>query len=166
MQINSDFSDLLHALNGGGVRYLVVGGYAVMRYSEPRYTKDLDLWADPEAGNAHHLFAALAKFGAPLTDLTPAAFQDESMIYQIGVAPIRVDIIMAIGGVQFADAWERREQVDLGGLAVPIISREDLIAAKRASGRPQDRMDLQRMLRAQSKEAWRPPKGKRSSRRP
>jgi len=158
MQINSDFSDLLHVLNDAGVRYLVVGGYAVMRYSEPRYTKDLDLWADPEAENAARLFAALARFGAPLSGLTPESFQDETMMYQIGVPPVRVDVLMAIGGVCFADAWRRRQQVDLGDVMAPIISRDDLILAKRTSARPQDRRDVQRMLRAASKAAWRPPK--------
>jgi len=158
MPINSDFSDLLRAFNDGGVRYLVVGGYAVMRYTEPRYTKDLDLWADPDAKNAARIFSALARFGAPLAGLTPRSFEDESMMYQIGVAPVRVDIIMAIGGVRFPDAWKRRERVDFGGVTVPMISRDDLILAKQASGRPQDRKDLRRIQRAMSKEAWRPSK--------
>ncbi len=93
MKINSNFSDLLRAFGDGGVRYLVVGGYAVMRYTEPRYTKDLDLWVDPEPGNAARVFAALKAFGAPLGDLTPASFTDETMIFQIGVAPVRVEHI-------------------------------------------------------------------------
>ena len=129
-----------------------------MRYSEPRYTKDLDLWADPEADNAARLFGTLVKFGTPLGGLTAESFQDETMMYQIGVPPVRVDILMAIAGVRFADAWNGREQVDLGDVTAPIISRDDLILAKQASGRPQDRRDLKRILRAASKDAWRPTK--------
>ena len=157
MKINSNFSDLLRAFGDGGVRYLVVGGYAVMRYTEPRYTKDLDLWVDPEPGNAARVFAALKAFGAPLGDLTPASFTDETMIFQIGVAPVRVDILMGISGLSFAVAWKGRQEGDLGDVSAPILSFEDLVKAKRASGRSGDRADLKRLLRARSPKAWRPP---------
>ena len=129
-----------------------------MRYTEPRYTKDLDLWVDPEPTNAGRVFAALIAFGAPLTGVTAASFTEESMVYQIGVAPVRVDILMSISGLTFSSAWGRREELDWGGVAAPVISREDLITAKRASGRPRDRADLRSLLRAGSKDAWRPGK--------
>jgi hypothetical protein len=161
MKVNSNFSDLLRAFGDGGVRYLVVGGYAVMRYTEPRYTKDLDLWVDPDPANAALVFDALAKFGAPLPDLTPASFTDETMIYQIGVPPVRVDILMGISGVTFPEAWRNRQEGELGGVPVSILSRDDVIASKRASGRPSDRADLRRLLRAQSPKAWRPTRSKK-----
>jgi len=160
MKINSNFSDLLRAFGDGGVRYLVVGGYAVMRYTEPRYTKDLELWVDPDPENASRVFAALKSFGAPLTELSPISFTDETMIFQIGVPPVRVDILMGVSGLAFGEAWGNRIESELGGEIVPILSLDDLIAAKRAAGRPADRADLKRLLRAKSPDAWRPPRRK------
>ncbi len=103
--MNSDFKELLSILNAAKVRYLVVGGYAVMKYTEPRYTKDLDLWVEASAKNARAVFKALKDFGAPLANLTAADFSREGFFYQMGRPPARVDILMSIEGVKFADAW-------------------------------------------------------------
>jgi hypothetical protein len=92
MKINSDFRDLLRDLNVAGVRYLIVGGYAVMVHTEPRYTKDLDLWIEPVESNAQKLFLALAEFGAPTKDIRPSDFTEPEVFFQIGVEPIRVDL--------------------------------------------------------------------------
>lgn len=145
--MNSDFRELLKTFNDCAVRYLVVGGYAVMRYTEPRYTKDLDLWVDPIPENAERVYRALAQFGAPLVNITPADFSDSEMLYQLGVDPVRVDILMDIPGLAFEGAWSRRIQTDFLGEPSPMISLEDLITTKRASGRRQDRMDLHRLLK-------------------
>jgi predicted nucleotidyltransferase len=142
MFVNSDFSDLLRHLNARNVEYLVIGGYALIQYTEPRYTKDLDLWIRATPANAEAVFRALAEFGAPLAGLSPADFLEEGYYYQMGVPPVRVDIFMGIPGVVFAEAWPRRMTVDFEGLPVPFISREDLIAAKRAAGRRQDLLDV------------------------
>jgi len=142
MFVNSDFSDLLRLFNANQVRYLVIGGYALMQYAEPRYTKDLDLWISADAINAQAIYRALREFGAPLTDLTAADFAQEGYFYQMGVPPVRVDILMGIPGAVFAEAWPRRMEVDFDGLVVPFIARQDLIAAKRAAGRPQDLLDV------------------------
>lgn len=153
MFINSDFSDLLRLFNANQVKYLVIGGYALIQYAEPRYTKDLDLWIDTDASNAQAVYRALREFGAPLAALTEADFTQEGYFYQMGVPPVRVDILMGIPGVVFAEAWPRRLEVDFDGLVVPFISRQDLIAAKRASGRPQDLLDVAQLERPEGKTA-------------
>ena len=143
MFVNSDFSDLLRLFNANQVKYLVIGGYALIQYAEPRYTQDLDLWINADASNAQAVYRALREFGAPLADLTAADFAQEGYFYQMGVPPVRVDILMGIPGAVFAEAWPRRMEVDFDGLLVPFIARQDLIAAKRAAGRPQDLLDVE-----------------------
>ncbi|MFQ5616459.1 MAG: DUF6036 family nucleotidyltransferase [Anaerolineales bacterium] len=141
MFVNSDFTDLLKLFSDNNVRYLIIGGYAVIQYAEPRYTKDLDLWISTDTTNAASVYAALRTFGAPLAGLTEDDFSEEGYFYQIGVPPMRVDILMGIPGLKFDKAWNRRGEIDFDGLLVSFISKEDLIAAKRASGRPQDLID-------------------------
>jgi hypothetical protein len=141
MFINSDFSDLLRILADNNVRYMVIGGYAFMQYAEPRYTKDLDLWISTDATNAEAVYRALQEFGAPLEGMTENDFAEEGFFYQMGVPPVRVDILMGIPGVEFEDAWQRRVQFDFDDLTVIFISKQDLIQAKRASGRPLDLQD-------------------------
>lgn len=139
--INSDFKELLSTFNDHQVRYLVVGGYAVIKYAEPRYTKDIDLWVSADNDNAIAVYKALRTFGAPLAGLTEEDFAHEGYFYQMGVAPVRVDILMSIPGLKFDDAWERRVMVDFDGVMVPFISKQDLITSKIATGRPQDLID-------------------------
>ena len=98
MKINSDFKDLLRGLNAAGVRYLIVGGYAVMAYTEPRYTKDLDVWIEPVEPNAQRLFVALAQFGAPTQDIRPSDFTVPEVFFQIGIEPVRIDIMTSVRG--------------------------------------------------------------------
>ncbi len=145
MFVNSDFSDLLSLFNANRVRYLVIGGYAVIQYGEPRFTKDLDLWISTDAGNASAVYQALKQFGAPLAGLTEADFSQEGYFYQMGVPPVRVDILMGIPGGDFEQAWQARNEVDFGGLVVSFISKKDLIETKRASGRPQDLLDANQL---------------------
>lgn len=154
MFVNSDFTDLLKLFNVNRVRYLVVGGYALIQYAEPRFTKDLDLLISTDAANAKAVYKALHLFGAPLADLTESDFAQEGYYYQMGVPPVRVDILMGIPGVVFEEAWPRRVDIDFDGLLVPFISRQDLIAAKRASGRPQDLLDAESLSEPETK----PPK--------
>jgi hypothetical protein len=147
MFVNSDFSDLLRLFNNNGVKYLVIGGYAVIQHTEPRFTKDLDLWISTDTANAKAVYKSLKEFGAPLTGLTEADFSEEGYFYQMGVPPVRIDILMGIPGLQFSEAWERRIEVDFEDLPVTFISREDLITSKRASGRPQDLIDANLLSR-------------------
>ena len=145
MFANSDFNDLLRIFNANGVKFLVIGGYALIQYTEPRFTKDLDLWISTESHNASAVYDALREFGAPLSGLTEDDFSEEGYFYQVGVPPVRVDILMGIPGLDFEAAWKRREETDVDCLSVPFISREDLITAKLASGRPQDLIDAQNL---------------------
>ena len=142
MFVNSDFSDLLRIFNDHNVKYLVIGGYAVVQYAEPRFTKDLDMLISTDAENANAVYDSLKEFGAPLTDLTPKDFSEEGFFFQMGVPPVRVDILMGIPGINFNACWGRRMEVDFDGLRVIFISKQDLIESKRAAGRPQDLIDV------------------------
>ena len=151
MKINSDYKDLLKGLNAGGVRYLVVGGYAVMVYTEPRYTKDIDVWIDRSKPNAEAAFRALASFGAPLKGLKPSDFTGPEVFYQLGVDPVRVDVLTSLPGLDFNTAWERRTTIDFDGEPVPVIAREDLLLAKAAAGRVRDRRHARALEKRRAK---------------
>ena len=131
MFVNSDFSDLLSLFNARNVRYLVIGGYAVVQHGEPRFTNDLDLWIGAETRNAVAVFGALRDFGAPLVGLTASDFEEDGYFYQMGTPPSRVDVLMGIPGVEFREAWERRVEVDFDGLQVAFISHRDLMGSQR-----------------------------------
>ena len=148
MLTSPDFKELLSLFRKHNVRYLVVGAYAVMRYTEPRFTKDLDLWIAIDKENAEAVYSALKEFGAPLLNLAPKDFTQEGYFYQMGSAPMRLDIMMSIPGVEFEFAWKRRVEVDLEGIPIPFISREDLMQSKKASGRPQDLIDIENLRKA------------------
>ena len=145
MLTHPDFKELLNVFNAHSVRYLVVGGYAVMMYSEPRFTKDLDLWISVDPENARAVYAALRDFGAPLSGLTEESFSQEGFFYQMGVPPLRVDVMMSLPGMTFEEAWPRRVMLELAETAIPFISKKDLIRIKRASGRPQDLIDAEQL---------------------
>ena len=140
--MSSDFEELLKLFNDNGVKYLVVGGHAVMLYAEPRYTKHLEVWIEASEENAGKVFRCLAAFGAPLAGLSPEDFSRDGFFYQIGMPPARIDILMSIDGVRFEDAWPNRNQSELGARRVWFISRADLVRNKRACGRHIDLHDL------------------------
>jgi hypothetical protein len=140
--VNPDFGDLFAALNGAGARYLLVGGYAVAFHAQPRFTKDLDVWTDLDPVNAARVLGALRQFGAPLHELTTADLERPGTVFQIGVPPNRIDVVTAIDGVTFREAWPDRAETTYGDQTVPVIGRRHLIQNKRASGRPQDLLDL------------------------
>lgn len=148
MLTSPDFRELLSLLEKHKVRYLVVGGYAVMKYTEPRFTKDLDLWISTDEENSKAVYAALKEFGAPLKALAPPDFTQEGYFYQMGNPPFRLDVMMSIPGVTFETAWANREKVQLEGLVIPFISKADLIKAKEAGGRPQDLIDVKELRKA------------------
>jgi hypothetical protein len=139
--MNSDFKDLLRILLENKAQFLVVGGYAVIRYTEPRYTKDLDILIGSQQENASKVYRALQEFGAPLATLLVEDLTVEGNFFQIGLPPSRVDIIVQIPGVNFPQAYARADFCMIGSLSVPFISCEDLIQAKLAAGRPQDLVD-------------------------
>jgi hypothetical protein len=143
MEINSDFSDLLSLLGRYRVRYLIVGGWAVVYHAEPRYTKDLDVYVDATRSNCERLKRALDEFAGPLPELSIDDLADPSRIIMMGRPPMRIDIIKAIDGVRFSTAWKNRTRASIGAVSVNLISKRDLIRNKRASGRPQDLLDLE-----------------------
>jgi hypothetical protein len=146
MKINSDFRDLLQNFNAAGVRYLIVGGYAVMVHTEPRYTKDLDIWIEPEQANARSVLSTLAAFGAPTDSVKESDLTEPEVFFQIGIDPIRMDILTSVKGLAFRSAWDRKVVVDFGGVSAPVLCREDIIAAaKITSGRLQDRRDARQL---------------------
>lgn len=151
MFINSDLTDLLKNMDANGARYLVIGGYAVVQYAEPRFTKDLDLWVSTDPANAKAVFNALREFGAPLAGMSYKDFAEEGYFYQMGAPPSRVDVLMGIPGVNFEEAWQNRVQMDFDELTVNFISEDDLIKAKIASGRPQDLLDADALEKAKTK---------------
>jgi hypothetical protein len=140
--MHRDFKELLSAFNEGHVKYLVVGGYAVSMHAEPRATKDLDILVGADAENSKAVYAALAKFGAPVEGLTAKDFTDLDSLFRMGTPPVMVDIMPRISGIEFEDAWQRRVNIPIDeNLTAPFISRQDLLAAKMAAGRVQDLID-------------------------
>ena len=140
--LNPDFRDVLSAFVDERVEFLVVGAYALAAHGHPRATGDMDLWIRPSRQNAQRVWRALDAFGAPLSQVSPEDFQTADLIFQVGVAPNRVDVLTAIEGVDFDDAWPERLIVEIDGLAVPVIGRDHFLQNKRASGRPQDLADI------------------------
>ena len=146
-----DFEQLLTILNAENAEYLVIGAYAVMIHAQPRATKDLDILIGSDLNNAEAVWRALAKFGAPLHDVTPAALIEPGTFFRMGTPPIMIDILPEISGVQFSQARPRATVAIINnetGLQAPFISADDLIAAKLAAGRPQDIADVDAMRKA------------------
>lgn len=143
MRTPSDYKELLSALNKNKVRYLVIGAYAVTYYAEPRYTKDIDIWVDPDIKNSQRVYTALKEFGAPLQGITVKDFSHPKMVYQIGVAPVRADIMMSVSGVKFKTAWHHKKSVPFNGIKINIIGIKELIRIKEKTGRPLDVADAE-----------------------
>lgn len=146
-----DYKDLLSAFQSHGVKYLIVGGFAVIYHAQPRFTKDMDLFikADPENGRA--TYAALAEFGAALQGISAEDFTDRNSFFRFGREPKAFDILPAIPGVDFDAAWERRVETVIDtstGLKANFISADDLIASKLASGRIRDLADVEDIRKA------------------
>ncbi|MGH7766707.1 MAG: hypothetical protein ACREQP_04575, partial [Candidatus Binatia bacterium] len=140
--LNQDYKDILSAFNDEKVNYMVVGAYAVAAHGVVRATGDIDLWISSSLDNARRAWRALANFGAPLSGFKVADLAVHGTVFQIGVAPSRIDILTSIDGVEFSDAWNGRIEVEVEGIRVNVIGRSHLIANKKAVGRPQDLADI------------------------
>lgn len=145
--LNPDFRDLLLAFAAEQVEYVIVGAYALALHGVPRFTGDLDVFVRPSADNAERVWRSLATFGAPVAaaEVRPADLATPGIVYQIGLPPARIDILTAISGVTFDEAWASREIADLEGSSVSFIGREALRRNKRAAGRPKDLADVARL---------------------
>jgi hypothetical protein len=150
MAVNPDFRDLFSALFDEAAEFIVVGAHAVMFFTEPRYTKDLDVWVRPSRENAERVHRALARFGAPLSDLSVDDLAVKGTIFQIGLAPNRIDVLTSIEAVEFEPAYARAPQSTYGGVAIRLLSIEDLLTNKRAVGRKQDALDVEKLLQVKS----------------
>lgn len=145
MDMNTDFKGFIALLNEHAVEYLIVGGYAVGYHGHPRFTQDLDLWVRPEKDNAQKLLKALAEFGFPVDKLSTDDFINPDSVFQMGQPPYRVDILNAIAGLKFANAYKRRIQTVVDGMELSFLSRSDLIKNKRATGRKKDLGDVEHL---------------------
>ncbi|ADV84724.1 hypothetical protein AciPR4_3975 [Terriglobus saanensis SP1PR4] len=152
--MDKDFKELLSLLNEEYVRYLVVGGYAVNVYSQPRATKDLDILISNDRENAEKTYRALIRFGAPLAEIQVSDFEDPDIVYHMGQPPLRVDILKAIDGVLFEQAWESRVPCEIDGeLTAFYIGSDALIQNKLASGRLRDLADVEAIRAARKARA-------------
>ena len=142
---NSDYKDMLQVLSKNGVKFLLVGAYAMGAHGYPRATGDIDIWVEPSAENSARVYRSMATFGAPLHEIDKTTFATPGIVFQIGVAPRRIDIITTISGVGFDDAHQQQQIIEIEGLSVPILSLGDLIRNKRATGRDKDRLDADRL---------------------
>lgn len=140
MRLPPDFSEFLRLLNENDAEYLLVGGFAVNVHGYSRSTGDITVWVDPSAENAGRVAAALRDFGFP--NATPALFTEPDQIVRMGVPPLRIEILTGIDGVEFDSCYQRRISVRTENIEMPVIRLEDLIANKKAAGRPKDLADL------------------------
>lgn len=143
--MNQDFVDLLRAFVAHEVRFLIVGAYALALHGRPRATGDMDVWVDATPENAPRIMRALAAFGAPMDSIAEADFAVPGVVYQIGVAPGRIDILTGLTGISFAEAWPGRLRHPFGDVEVDFIGRESFIRNKRATGRAKDLGDIEGM---------------------
>ena len=148
--MNSDFRDLLRSLHECEVRYLVAGGYAVIHHSQPRYTKDIDIWLEPSAENARKLMRAFLQFGIPMIGVTEADFAQPGTQFNLGVPPCAVDLLTTIPGLEFEAAWANRVISEENDFSIYYLGKADLIKAKKKAGRPQNLADLDELRRAGS----------------
>jgi hypothetical protein len=142
MKTEKDFAEFIKLLNKSKVKYCLVGGYAFGLYAEPRYTKDMDILVEPTLENGEKIICALSDFGFGDIGLTAEDFTEEIEFIQLGQAPIRIDLITSLEGVSFKEIWENRREEYYGKEKVFVIGLKELIKTKKASNRPQDKLDL------------------------
>ena len=141
--LNSDYRDILSILSEKKVKFLLVGAYAMAVHGYPRSTMDIDLWIMPDPENAVLVLQALDAFGAPSGALSLEDLQKEDLIFQIGTAPRRIDILTSVDGLTFNEGFAHSQLIDIEGVPVHVLSIPDLIANKRASGRLKDLADIE-----------------------
>jgi predicted nucleotidyltransferase len=147
--LHEDFRDLLVVFADTGVEFVIVGAYALALHGAPRASGDIDLFIRATPDNAERVFAALARFGAPLeaAGISAVDFARPALVYQIGLPPRRIDVLTEISGVSFDEVWESRLTVDVEGRSIGFIGRAAFLKNKRAAGRPQDIVDVARLER-------------------
>ena len=139
--LNEDYNEMLQILLNNEVTFLIVGAYAMGAYGYPRATGDFDIWVDASTENSKKIYKSLSEFGTPISDVTENTFTEKGIIFQIGIAPRRIDIITHIDGVTFQEAYKSRENIEIETLSIPFISKENLIKNKQSTGREKDKLD-------------------------
>ena len=139
--LNEDYKEILQILLNNKAKFLIVGAYAMGAYGYPRATGDLDIWIEASPENSKKLCKSLSEFGSPMNNITENTFTEKGVIFQIGVAPRRIDIITHIDGVSFEEAYKTKESIEIEDIQVPFLSKENLIKNKESTGREKDRLD-------------------------
>ena len=148
MRLEKGFKEFIGSLNKNSVRYLIIGNFALSYYSEPRYTKDIDILVDSTASNADRLMTAIREFGFSDIELGSRDFLEPDQVIQLGIAPLRIDLLTSLKGIPFADAWDRRTTGQYGDIPAFYISKQDLIDHKKLGGRKQDLADIEKLTKA------------------
>ncbi len=140
--LNEDYKEMLEILLKNEVEFLVVGAYAMGLYGYPRATGDFDLWVGASFENSRKIYKSLSEFGAPLESISEKSFTEKGIIFQIGIAPRRIDILTYIDGVIFEDAYSSKELIEIDGIKIPFLSKTNLIRNKESTGREKDKLDV------------------------
>lgn len=145
MRVEKDFRDFIASLNEFDVHYLIIGGFAYSFYVEPRYTKDIDILIEQSKENALKILNSIHHFGFEDIGLTEKDFLESGQIIQLGMEPVRIDILTSVKGMEFSKLWKNRVQGRYGDIRVYFISKQDLIKCKQNSGRKQDLADVEKL---------------------
>ena len=149
--LNRDYKEMLSLLLDRQVEFLVIGAYSLAAHGIPRSTGDIDIWVNPTTENAQRVYSALAEFGAPLEGISPDDFEQPGIVFQIGIAPCRIDILTRISGdIDFSEAYSRRFEVSVEDVVFPVLSRQDLVTNKTATGRKKDLLDVELLLKTEA----------------
>jgi len=148
MRAEKDFKEFIESLNKNSVRYLIIGSFALSYYAEPRYTKDIDFLVDATPSNADRLMTAIREFGFSDIELDSRDFLGPDQVIQLGIAPLRIDLLTSLKGISFADAWDKRTTGKYGDIPAFYISKQDLIDHKKLVGRKQDLADIEKLSKA------------------
>jgi len=141
--LTADFKEFAALLNSNGVKYLVVGGYALAAYGHPRYTGDMDFWIGTAADNTEKVLLALDQFGFKSLGIQKQDLTEPNQVIQLGFPPVRIDLLTSIDGVDFDDCYARRLDLEMDGLALGFIALDDFKTNKKAVGRHKDLADLE-----------------------
>ena len=145
LKAEKDFEEFIGLLNKNKLNYMIVGAYALALYAKPRNTGDLDIFIERSENNAKSMLKVLKEFGLESLEITKEDFMTEGRVLQLGVSPVRIDIMNSIDGVKFNTAFNRIEKVNFGGTTANFISKEDLIKNKSSSKRKKDQADLEEL---------------------
>ena len=143
MEVQQDFKELIELFNAHKVEYVIVGGYALAFHGSPRYTGDIDILVKPDEENAKKIFRVLVKFGFGSLDLKQEDFTKPEYVIQLGISPVRIDIITSLTGVTWQDVFGGKEKARYSDVSVFYIGRKEFIKNKRATGRKRDIADIE-----------------------